>query len=340
MTETSSPIILTIYTLTYNHEHYIRDALDGIVMQKTNFRFEAVVHDDCSSDKTVSIIREYAEKYPDIIKPIFEEVNQYSKGEDSQILTKMRALTHGKYIAFCEGDDYWTDPSKLQQQVAFLENHPEYSMCFHDVEVKAESGRELYDCFGEIESREYQVRELISSWKVPTCSIVMRREVYDKCPYNIKFRMGDNVMVMTALSYGKVFGVNQKMGVYRLTPGSWLDTHKGKQNCYDFISHYKGMMEEFPLCRCEEMYKNIENKYFELLAILRQEGNYIEFEIVKKDYLNYPGNNHFDKFNQYYLKYLIRQRIKRALGHKISKAISTLKTKMGLNKERSIDSIV
>lgn len=114
-------IILTVYTTAFNHGRYIRDCLNGIVMQQTNFRFEAVVHDDCSTDDTASIIREYEGKYPDIIKPIYEDENQYSKGVDSQMMPKMRAITHGKYIAICEGDDYWTDPTKLQLQVDFLE---------------------------------------------------------------------------------------------------------------------------------------------------------------------------------------------------------------------------
>ena len=335
-----SDIILTVRTTAYNHERYIRDCLEGIVMQKTNFRFEAVVHDDCSTDNTASIIREYAAKYPDIIKPIYEEENQYSKGVNSQMNTKMNALTHGKYIAICEGDDYWTDPTKLQRQVDFLESHPEYSMCFHDVEVKAEVGREWYDCFGKIEDREYKALELIRDWKVPTCSMVIRREVYEKRPVNSKFRMGDNVLVMTCLSNGKVWGMNRKMGVYRLNPGSWLDTHKGKRNCYDFISHYKGMMEEFPLCRCQQMYNNIENKYFELMAILKKEGNQEEFERVKNDYLHYPGTTHMDKFDRYYRIESLRHITKLLLGPKISKLVSVLKTRLGLNEGRSINSTI
>ena len=121
------PLMVTIQCITYNHESYIRQCLEGFVMQKTNFRFEAVVHDDASTDGTAVIIREYAEKYPNIIKPIFEIENQYSK-HDGSITRIMNEHTHGKYVAMCEGDDFWTDPYKLQKQVDFLESHPNYGL--------------------------------------------------------------------------------------------------------------------------------------------------------------------------------------------------------------------
>ena len=123
-------LMVTIRCITYNHEPYIRQCLDGFVMQKTNFRFEAIVHDDASTDSTATIIKEYAEKYPDIIKPIFETENQYSK-RDASLTRIMDNHTHGKYVAMCEGDDYWIDPLKLQKQIDFLEAHPEYSYSCH-----------------------------------------------------------------------------------------------------------------------------------------------------------------------------------------------------------------
>ena len=139
-------LMVTIRCLTYNHEPYIRQCLDGFVMQKTNFRFEAIVHDDASTDGTAAIVREYAEKYPDIIKPIFETENQYSK-KDGSIRRIMNEHTHGKYIAMCEGDDYWIDPLKLQKQVDFLEANPEYGMCFTDFNAYYESKKIMCKSF-------------------------------------------------------------------------------------------------------------------------------------------------------------------------------------------------
>lgn len=125
----SEKLLVTIHCLAYNHEPYIRECLEGFVMQKTNFRFVAIVHDDASTDKTADIIREYEAKYPDIIKPIYEAENQYSKrdGTIDRTMDEAIAATGAKYVAMCEGDDYWTDPLKLQKQVDFLEEHEEYS---------------------------------------------------------------------------------------------------------------------------------------------------------------------------------------------------------------------
>ena len=114
--------LVSIRCLVYNHEPYLRQCLDGFVMQQTTFPFEAIVHDDASTDGSAAIIREYVERYPDIIKPIYETENQYSK-RDGSLARIMDAAMHpnSKYIALCEGDDYWTDPHKLQLQVDIME---------------------------------------------------------------------------------------------------------------------------------------------------------------------------------------------------------------------------
>lgn len=122
--------LLAIKCITYNHEAYIRDAIEGFISQKTNFQFVAIIHDDASTDGTADIILEYATKYPNIIFPIFEKENQYSKRDGSlrEIMNAACDITNATYIAICEGDDYWTDPLKLQKQVDFLESNPEYGM--------------------------------------------------------------------------------------------------------------------------------------------------------------------------------------------------------------------
>ncbi|MDE6553317.1 MAG: glycosyltransferase, partial [Muribaculaceae bacterium] len=134
--ETIKPLVV-IKCTTYNHGPYIKDALDGFVMQKTDFPFVAIVHDDASTDNTASIIKEYAKKYPDIILPIFEEENQYSKRDGSlgKIINEASNATGAKYIALCEGDDYWTYPLKLQKQVHFLQNNPEYGLIHTNIYI-------------------------------------------------------------------------------------------------------------------------------------------------------------------------------------------------------------
>lgn len=134
---TNAPLV-SISCLTYNHAKYISQCLDGFLMQETEFPYEILIHDDASTDGTEEIIREYQAKYPLIIRPIYEEENQWLKGRrGSPEFNFPRAK--GKYIALCEGDDYWTDSSKLQQQVEILENNPSLSATCHDTSLIANS---------------------------------------------------------------------------------------------------------------------------------------------------------------------------------------------------------
>lgn len=125
---------VSIICNAYNHEKYIKDALEGFVMQRTTFPIEVLVHDDASTDNTANIIREYEKKYPDIIKPIYQTENQYSK-DNGAVGKIQRSRARGKYIASCEGDDYWTDPYKLQKQFDAMEKHPQYTMCAHAASI-------------------------------------------------------------------------------------------------------------------------------------------------------------------------------------------------------------
>lgn len=128
-------MVVSICCITYNHAQFIRKCLDGFLMQKTDFPIEILIHDDCSTDGTTEIIREYEAKYPELIFPLYEEENQYQHGKAAEIDFYNYRRARGKYIAYCEGDDYWTDPLKLQKQVDFMEANPEYSICFHDFQV-------------------------------------------------------------------------------------------------------------------------------------------------------------------------------------------------------------
>lgn len=211
-------LMVTIRCLAYNHEPYIRQCLEGFVMQKTNFRFEAVVHDDASTDGTAGIIREYAEKYPDIIKPIFETENQYSKRNGS-LRRIMNEHTHGKYVALCEGDDYWIDPLKLQKQVDFMEKNHDYSMCFHNAVEFYDDIPKLPNFFCNItESREVMLKEIVEAWIVPTASMLYRKTVIDDYPqWTSQIYSGDLTLQLIAYSKGRLFYMNQIMSMYRKT---------------------------------------------------------------------------------------------------------------------------
>ena len=132
--------LVSVSCMTYNHAAYLRQCLDPILAQQTSFPFEIVIHDDASTDGTIGIIEEYVAKYPGIIIPIYQKENQYSKGIRGLPSRYNYPRCRGKYIAVCEGDDYWTDPQQLQKQVDFLEAHEDYVMTYHDMDVVDQHG--------------------------------------------------------------------------------------------------------------------------------------------------------------------------------------------------------
>lgn len=216
---TKQPLV-AIKCVTYNHEKYLQDALEGFVQQKTTFPFVAIVHDDASTDRTASILKEYAEKYPDIIFPIYETENQHSKFDGSLLRITTGALnaTRAKYIAICEGDDYWTDPLKLQKQVDFLESHPEYSMVFANVKYLYENGST--DIPLNLETREYAPIELYEAYISPTPTILFRSSIFHSNVYH-KFSQikrpvfGDLTLFMACGVEGKIYGMEDVVCCYR-----------------------------------------------------------------------------------------------------------------------------
>ncbi len=326
---------LRIVCSTYNHASYIVDAMNGFCMQNTNFPFLAIIFDDASTDGEAEVIRKYLNDNFDmfhaqqeenenavIIAAVHKEnfnchflvvllkYNFFSLKKAKSPLIK-GWYENVQYVALCEGDDYWTNPHKLQMQIDFLDSHPDYSMCFHDVDIKAEKGRKWYDVFGKLEDRDYTGLENLLKWSVPTCSIVYRTGLWKNYPKNSKFTMGDNVLILQCSRFGKIRCIPQKMGVYRLSPTSWIGGQSDKVQRYKYISHYEGLIEEFEECRKPQLYAILENQYFQLLSILKREGNHKEFENVKLNYLASPGEHHFEKFSSYYRKMVIRRFVKK-----------------------------
>ena len=228
-------VLVSIICLAYNHEGYIRQCLEGFVMQKTNFHFEAIVHDDASTDRTASIIREFAAKYPEIIKPIYETENQYSK-HDGSIRRIMNAETRGKYIAMCEGDDYWTDPLKLQEQVDFLESHPDYSLCCHRYKIyeeKSDTWAQDYvaDLFEQNpDGFSFTSTDNFHHWITKTMTMLYRREALPEGIWR-NFRYYRDVhMCYYLLQSGPGFCMPDDMAVYRRHDGGIFSplSQKGK----------------------------------------------------------------------------------------------------------------
>lgn len=214
--QNNTPLV-SICTLVYNHEPYLRECFEGFLMQKTDFAFEVLVHDDASTDNSVAIIREYTEKYPEIFKPIYQKENQYSKGIKVSA-TYQFPRAKGKYIAICEGDDYWTDPLKLQKQVDFLEKNPKYVMCSHRLNVfKQKENLIENDWYGDIpEGIHYDLNSLINgSWYNQPLTLVYRFDALNMNEY-IKYpNSKDITLAFHLLKKGKGYLMPDIMGVYR-----------------------------------------------------------------------------------------------------------------------------
>lgn len=280
------PLMVTIRCIAYNQEKYIRDCLEGFVMQKTNFRFEAIVHDDASTDGTAAIIKEYAEKYPDIIKPILETENQYSK-HDGSLGRIMDEHTHGKYVAWCEGDDYWIDPLKLQKQVDFLERNPDYSMCWTDGLMETNGVKQKINRY--LASGETPMTDIIENGGafVPTCSIVVRKSVLGSMPKEAKgWYVGDFPLQMWCGWKGKVWYMVEPTIVYRyMSKGSWTEKYLKKSNKAKYLNMY---LKECPMMA--EFNKLTEFRY----------NDSFEIYAAKKTYNLLLWAEAYDKLKPYY----------------------------------------
>lgn len=217
------PILVAIHCLVYNHEPYLRDCFEGFVMQKTNFRFVAIVHEDCSTDGSAAIIREYEKKYPDIIKPIFETENKWSKHDGSldHIMNDAIAATGAKYIAFCEGDDYWTDPLKLQKQVDFLESHPDYVLCCHGYQILNTADGTIEDKLVSTQNEiVFNNDDNMRHWYTKTMTLLVRPEAFNIMPDYTQFKCWrDDHFVYYALKQSKGCYLPFVGGVYRCHAG-------------------------------------------------------------------------------------------------------------------------
>ena len=242
---------VSICCITYNHGKYIKKAIDSFLAQKRNFDIEILINDDASTDDTADIIREYEKKYPDIIKPLFHEENMYSKGVTNPSGVYNFPRASGKYIAMCEGDDYWCDENKLQMQVDYMEKNDNISFCFHAAKIE-----NLDATFSPNLIKPYENSGIINAAEVinkkvhyPTASLLLRTKYMKELPkYYFECKVGDIPMQIISAKYGDAYYINKVMSVYRMgVPTSWTASQ--------FSGDYKRKQEEYYL-NMEKMYQD------------------------------------------------------------------------------------
>ena len=250
-------IMVSICCLVYNHKNYIRQALDSFLMQKTNFRFEILINDDCSTDGTTEIIKEYENKYPHIIKPLYHKENQYSKSYrqgNMMSITFNFPRVSGKYTAMCEGDDFWIDENKLQKQFDLMEADPNCSFCAHTVRCTDEKGTPLNQTVPEndtvkngfLTSEEAVDKICRLPYMFQTSSYFFRsehlKEMVKNTPEFFEYSSSMDVLFMLYFaSKGDVYYLDDEMSCYRLNSSSSimdnLVADKAKKS-QKLIKHY------------------------------------------------------------------------------------------------------
>ena len=306
--------IVSINCITYNHEKYIAKAIESFLMQKTNFDFEIIIGEDCSTDNTRKIVEEYVERYPDKIRMITAEKNV---GARKNVL-RIHEASVGKYIAVCEGDDYWIDPYKLQKQVDYMENNPGCTMTFHNAEkindISNKSEGVMLD--SNIKSKQCGISEIIDLRFIPTASIVYRKYTKDNLPkWYMTAIVGDLPSNLIVTSYGYAYYINEVMSVYRVGNSNsamarWI---VNQQNISDKIEHCKRFIEIYDNFNKFDNYRNNDSinrgKLYWEFQIDKLNGNVRALKQEKYKGL-YAEFSLKDKIVMYIIKYCPRLYIK------------------------------
>ncbi len=275
------PPRVSVCMITYNHENFIREAIEGVLMQECHFEVELILANDCSSDATHTIIEDILKNHPHAswIKYINHKENLGMMPNFIWALQQCK----GKYIALCEGDDYWTEPLKLQKQVDFLDANPDYVLHFHNAEViknvknKKKERRKFYNTYNKF---DYTANDVLASWLIPTASIVFRN-VITKYPVFFKEAVfGDLALQVYLCEYGKMFALDEVMSIYRINDESI--TIKSINN----LKHINKLIKQLKLMNSffDEKYKNEINIKIFLLNL--EKVNYFKNNsIFKQSYL-------------------------------------------------------
>ncbi|MDR0971223.1 MAG: glycosyltransferase [Bacteroidales bacterium] len=260
--------LVSIICITYNHEPFIRETLEGFIKQKVNFPIEVLINEDLSTDNTASIVKEFEEKYPNIIKPIYQKENQYSKGINPWF-DILFPLAQGKYIAICEGDDYWVDENKLQKQVDFLENNKEYGLVFTELNFKYEDeGRVIENIF---KNNLYPLsltfeEHLQKAGYLAPCTWVFKTELIRDLPKEKQATDTSFVLMLEIMLRTKIYFLSDNTTVYRFRSGSASRPEEKKRT----YLYRKGIFE---------VQLNYSNKYL-------QNNKPLQRKIKQRGYIN------------------------------------------------------
>lgn len=301
--DSDEDIMVSILCITYNHKDYIRDAIEGFINQKANFKYEIVIFDDASTDGTSEIIKSYTMKYPNLIKACLAHCNTYNYPNRKKLLTEYeKNLLSGKYVALCEGDDYWINTNKLQMQVDYLETHMDCVMTVHDAIMLNCITGERIKMSPYQEEKNISPDEIIMQYhgNVPTASMVYRREILDMADFFLNVGVGDYPLQLFCLTKGAIHYFDIPMCLYRYSgEGAW--TSRLKEDEEFFLSHYIRMLsflEQYDDYTKYEFNSSITGKKsIYLQYIIKHFENYTGMQFVKLcNFCNKRSNLEFERY--------------------------------------------
>ncbi|RMQ42671.1 Glycosyl transferase, group 2 protein [Pseudomonas cichorii] len=248
--------LLSIVCPAYNQEAFIRQTLDGFLSQQTSFSYEILIHDDASTDATALIIAQYAKRHPNIIRPFYQEENQYRQGKPC--VPELFGKARGRYIAYCEADDYWTDPRKLQLQVDFLESHPDYAITYHDAIAFDEHGQYGVQLQGKLRA-DASALELQMARPISTLTVCFRN-VFSSMPPELKPPIAPlNDLCWWSLlgAFGKgKFIAEIKPAAYRLHPGGIFSMRSNKRKIHMSLLTFSSLANYYNRLGNQQLYEH------------------------------------------------------------------------------------
>jgi len=239
--EHHGPPLISIVCVTYNHEQYITDAIESFLMQETDFSFEIIIQDDASTDNTPKIIQKYAEIFPNIIRPIFHQENQFSQNKKN-VFTMAVSHANGKYIACCEGDDFWIDKNKLQIQIKEMKKNPDCDVSIHPV-IRQCAKKQIKEKIVSQHSKNNKIfttTELIlgTAKFCPMASVIFNVNIFKSIPdWFFDAPVGDYFLQILSSLRGGILYINKVMAVYRVgSLGSWSERiSRDESFAYDYF---------------------------------------------------------------------------------------------------------
>ena len=304
-----SNVKLSIRLMTYNHADFIEDALKGIDQQQTNFDFEVVIGDDFSSDNTLQLVKDYLFENPNITVNILERKRGGAYDKERQIRGRLYNFINiidncqGEYIALLDGDDYWTDPLKLQKQVDFLEAHEDFSLVFHNVNLKQErsNSNKLSKMHKDLQKTIFETKDILRQWFIPTCSIVFKKSKNFQIPNWFFHCISGDIPLLLLLSLdGKIKYINNVMGMYRLHNTGISVSHTGYHKALGMIYIYQNFniysnrkySDEIDNAIKYELHTHLP-EFKELKKLKKRESDFYFMKKIKKIFKSFK--NSFEK---------------------------------------------